>query len=83
MEEFFTDDFVRSDNNIYYMTDDSRIFNYVFPLWEKDDFIKWSHKEDTSSFQYLSNTDQDLINTACSSDDINSIRKQFDVYKKQ
>ena len=77
MQEFFADDFVKSDNNTYYMADDARIFNYVFPLWEKDDFIKWSKKEATSSFHYLSAADLDFINIACSSDDINIIRRQF------
>ena len=83
MQEFFTDVFVKSDRNTYYMADDSRIFNYIFPQWEKDDFIKWSHKEETSSFHYLSEIDWDLINLACSSDDIDSIKKQFDAISKQ
>ncbi len=83
MHEFFTDNFVKSDSNTYYMTDDARIFNYIFPLWEKDDFIKWSHKENTSSFYTLSEINWDLINLACSSDDINSIRKQVDAVSKQ
>ena len=78
MQEFFTDDFVKSDSNTYYMADDSRIFNFVFPQWEKDDFIKLSHKEDASSFIYLPEIDWDLINLACSSDEINSIREPFD-----
>ena len=77
MQEFFVDDFVKSDSNTYYMADDSRIINYVFPQWEKDDFIKWSHKEETSSFILLSEIDRDLLNLACSSDDIDTIKKQF------
>lgn len=77
MQGFFTDDFVYSDNNTYYMAEDARIFNYIFPSWEKDEFIKWSHKDDSSSFNYLSEIDIDLINISCSSDSINSIRKQF------
>ena len=78
MQEFFVNDYVKSYSNTYYMADDSRIMNYVFPQWEKERFIKWSHKEDTSSFNYLSEIDRDLINVACSSNDINIIRKQFD-----
>ena len=78
MQEFFTNDFIYADNNTYYMAEDARIFNYIFPLGEKDDFINWAHKEDNSSFSYLSEIDQDLINIACSSDSIDSIRKQVD-----
>ena len=83
MQEFFTDTFVRSDHNTYYMTEDSRIFNYVFPLWEKNDFIKWSQKEAASSFVNLPEIDRVLIDLACSSDDINSIRTQFDAISWQ
>lgn len=82
MQKFFADNFVKSDNNTYYMADDARIFNYVFPVGEEGDFTKWSHKDAASSFNYLSETNRDLINMACSSDDINSIRKQFDVISK-
>ena len=57
--EFFADDYVKADNNTFYMADDARIFNYIFPLWEKDDFIKWSRKENASSFNYLSEIDWD------------------------
>ena len=78
MHEFFADDFVKSDNNTYYMTDDARIFNYIFSSWEKNDFIEWSHKEENSSFNHLLAVDQIFINLACSSDDIINIRKQFD-----
>lgn len=82
MQGFFVDDYVKSDNNTYYMADDARIFNYIFPLLEKDDFIEWSHKEYNSSFYLLSDIDQGVIDKACSSDDINSIRKQCDSISK-
>jgi hypothetical protein len=78
MQGFFIDDYVKSDSNTYYMAEDSRIINYVFPLWEKDDFIQWSRKESTSSFNYLSEIDWDLINLACTSYDINRIRTMFE-----
>ncbi len=83
MQEFFADDFVKADNNTYYMSDDARIFNYIFPLWEKEDFIEAAHKDNNSGFHYLSKTDRDLINMAGSSDDINNIRKQFDAISKR
>ena len=83
MQEFFAKDYIKSDNNIYYMADDARILNYIFPSWEKDDFIKWAHKESASSFNHLSEIDQDLIDVACSSDDINKIRKRFNANSKQ
>lgn len=82
MEDFFTNDFVKSDNNTYYMAEDARIFNYIFPLWEKNDFSTWAHKDDHSSFISLLEIDQDLIKLACTSDDINSIRKAFEVIAK-
>ena len=83
MQEFFTDAFVKSDSNTYYLADDSRIFNYVFPFGEQDDFRKWSHKEDDSSFKYLSEIDRDFIYMACSSDVIDGIRKQVDDISKK
>ena len=83
MQDFFAAEFVKSDSNTYYMSDDSRIFNYIFPLWEKDEFVEWAHKENNSSFIYLSKIDQDFIDMACSSDDISNIRKQFDTISKQ
>ena len=78
MEEFFTDNFIRSDYNTYYMTEEGRIFNYIFPVWEKEDFITWAHKDGNSSFISLSEIDQGLVNIACTSDDINSIRNVFE-----
>ena len=83
MEEFFTDNFIKSDNNTYYMAEDARIFNYIFPSWEKEDFIAWAHKDENSSFTALSEIDQHLVNTACTSDDINGIRKVFEDILKQ
>lgn len=83
MEDFFTDNFIKSDNNTYYMAEDARIFNYIFPLWEKEDFIEWAHKDSNSSFISLSEIDQNLVNIACTSDDINSIRKAFEDISKQ
>ena len=65
------------------MAEDARIFNYIFPSWEKDDFIVWAHKDDTSSFNSVSEIDQNLIYLACTSDDINSIRKAFENISKQ
>lgn len=78
MQDFFTDSFVKSDSNAYYMSEDARIFNYIFPLWEKDDFIAWARKDENSSFISLSEINQNLVNTACNADDINSIRKAFE-----
>ena len=77
MEDFFTDRFIKSDYNTYYMAQDARIFNYIFPLWEKDNFITWTNKDDNSLFISLSEIDQNLVNTACNSYDINIIRKAF------
>ena len=82
MEDFFTDSFIKSDYNTYYMAEDARIFNYIFPSWEKNDFSKWAHKDDHSSFISLLEIDQDLIKLACTSDDINSIRKAIEVIAK-
>ena len=78
MEDFFTDDFIKSDNNTYYMAEDARIFNYIYPIEEQNDFIMWAHKDDNSSFISLSEIDQKLVNIACTSDDINSIRNAFE-----
>lgn len=83
MEDFFTDNFIKSDHNTYYMAEDARIFNYIFPSWEKDDFIVWAHKDDTSSFISVSEINQNLIDLACTSDDINSIRKAFENISNQ
>ena len=83
MEDFFTDSFIESDHNTYYMAEDARIFNYIFPLWEKEDFITWAHKDGNSSFISLSEIDQNFVNIACTSDDINSIRNVFEDISKQ
>ena len=77
MEKFFTDKFIKSDYNTYYMSEDARIFNYIFPLWEKKDFIAWAHKDDNSSFISISEIDKDLITVANTSDDISNIKKTF------
>ena len=82
LEDFFTDNFIRSDYNTYYMTEEARIFNYIFPLQENEDFSKWAHKDDNSSFIFLQKIDQNLVSTACTSDDINSIRKAFENISK-
>ncbi len=83
MEDFFTDNFIKSDYNTYYMGEDARIFNYIFPFWEKDDFISWAHKEEHSSFISLSEIDREIVNMANTSDDIKSIKKAFeDISKK-
>lgn len=74
MEPFFTDKFVKSDNNTYYMAEDARIFNYIFPLQENKDFSNWAHKDSQSSFIILSGIDRNLVNAACTSEDIGSIR---------
>ena len=60
------------------MPEDARIFNYIYPSWEKDDFIAWAHKEEHSSFIPLWEIDQDFVNLACTSDDIDSIRAAFE-----
>ena len=78
MEDFFTDNYIKSDYNTYYMAEDSRIFNYIFPLGEKNEFITWAHKDGNSTFVSLSEIDQDIVILACTSDDINSIRKAFE-----
>ena len=78
MESFFTGNFVRADDNIYWMAEDARIFNYIYPAWEKDDFIAWAHKEKHSSFIPISTVDCDFVNLACTSDDIDSIRAAFE-----
>ena len=78
MEDFFKDNFIKSDYNICYMAEDARIFNYIFPSGEKNDFIAWAHKDDHSSFISLSEIDQELVNMACTSDDIASIRNAFE-----
>ena len=78
MAGFFTGGSVKSDDNTYWMTEDARIFNYIYPSWEKDDFIAWAHKEDHSSFIPLWEIDQDFVNLACTSDDIDSIRAAFE-----
>ena len=83
MEDFFTGSIIKSDHNTCYMAEDARIFNYIYPLGEKDDFITWAHKEENSSFLPLSEVDQDIVDKACTSDDINSIRKALeDISKK-
>lgn len=79
MEDFFTDSFIMSDYNTYYMAEDARIFNYIFPVWEKNEFTIWAHKDDHSSFVPLLEIDQELMNIACTSDDITIIRKAFEV----
>ena len=78
MAGFFTGGSVKSDDNTYWMTEDARIFNYIYPSWEKDDFIAWAHKEEHSSFIPLWEIDQDFVNLACTSDDIDSIRAAFE-----
>lgn len=82
MQDFFRNSFIKSDYNTYYMAEDSRIFNFIYPVQEKDDFIKWAQKEENSSFIALSEIDQDMVNLACTSDDINSIRKAFEKISK-
>lgn len=77
MEQFFKGSFIKADYNAYYMLEDARIFNYIFPSWEKNDFILWSRKEVNSSFISLSKIDQELVSLACTSDDISIIRKAF------
>lgn len=83
MEDFFTNGFIKADYNTYYMAEDSRIFNYIFPSWENEDFIDWAHKDDNSSFISLSEINQNLVNTASTSDDINIIRKAFENVLKE
>ena len=78
MEEFFTDKFIKSDHNIYYMAEDARIFNYIFPLQENNEFTKWAHKDNQSSFISLLGTDQNLVNIASTSEDIDNIRKAIE-----
>ena len=75
MEDFFTGGFIKSDNNTYYMAEDARIYAYIFPLEEKQDFIKWAKKDSHSSFIPLSDIDWNLVNTASAADNIDSIRK--------
>ena len=78
MEGFFTGNSVKSDDNTYWLAEDARIFNYIYPSWEKDEFIAWAHKEDHSSFIPLGAINPDFMNLACTSDDIDSIRAAFE-----
>ena len=83
MEGFFTDSFIKSDDNTYYMTEDARIFNYIYTSWEKEDFTTWAHKEENSSFVSLSEINQDMVELACIADDISIIRDAFGNVLKQ
>ncbi len=83
MEGFFTDSFIKSDDNTYYMTEDARIFNYIYTSWEKEDFNTWAHKEENSSFVSLSEINQDMVELACIADDISTIRDAFGNVLKQ
>ena len=83
MEGFFTDSFIKSDDNTYYMTEDARIFNYIYTSWEKEDFNTWAHKEENSLFVSLSEINQDMVELACIADDISTIRDAFGNVLKQ
>lgn len=74
---FFRDNnYIKSNNNSYYMTDDATIFDYMYDVSEKDDFIRDYGKEANSSFNTIE-IDQNIIDTANSSDSVSNIKNLF------
>ena len=74
---FFRDNnYIKSDNNTYYMTEDATIFDYMYDVSEKDDFIRDYGKETNSTFNTIE-IDQNIIDTANSSNSISNIKNLF------
>ena len=69
-------DYIKSDYNTYLCTDETTIFRDSYTIAEKDDFIA-DYKNDANSTFSLIEVDENIVQTAVTSDAIKTIRKIF------
>ncbi len=70
-------DYIKSDYNAYYLASDAKIYDYLYPIEEKDNFIAEYNKDVHSTFESI-DVNQGIVNTANNSDDIEEIRALFE-----
>ena len=73
---FQTKDLIKSDYNEYFLTEEATIFRDSYKIGEKDDFIA-DYKKDSNSTFTLIEVDENIIQTAMTSDEIKDMKKLF------
>ncbi|MDD6069417.1 MAG: leucine-rich repeat protein [Clostridiales bacterium] len=74
---FKENDYIKSDYNKYYCTDETTIFRDSYKIAEKDTFIA-EYKKDTNSTFTLLEVDEDIVKAAAS-DDRKMIKQLFEI----
>lgn len=75
-------DYIKSDYNTYFLTEDATIFRDSYKLSEKDDFIL-EYKKDANSAFSLIEVENNIINVAETSNSIKAIKELFDVEEEE
>lgn len=76
-DTFFKEtEYISSDHNIYFLTNEASIFNDSYAMEKKDDFIAEYGKDAESTFS-LVEVDESVIHTAVSSNVVKTIKKLF------
>lgn len=75
---FKENDYIKSNNNTYWMAEDSKIFRDSYKIDEKDIFIEEYKKDKDSIFNILT-VDDNIVKTTNISNNIKEIRKLFGI----
>lgn len=75
-------DYIKSDYNTYLCTDETKIFRDNYTIAEKDNFIA-EYKKDVNSTFSLIEVDEDIIETAVTSNESKIIKKLFGVEEEE
>lgn len=75
-------DLIKSDYNNYMMASDATIYRHLYKVGEKDTFISEFSKDANSTFSLIE-VDENIVNIAATSDDINEIRKLFSLEEEE
>ena len=75
-------DYIKSDYNTYLLTEEATIFRDSYKIAEKDEFIS-EYKKDANSTFLLIEVDNNIINVATTSNEINEIKRLFKTEEEQ
>lgn len=75
---FKENDYIKANNNTYWMAENSRIFRDSYNVSEKDTFVEEYKKDENSIFNLLV-LDENIVDVANSSNNIKEIRKLFGI----
>ncbi len=75
---FKENDYIKSNYNTYWMTEEATIFRDTYKVSEKDNFIAEYNKDSNSIFNLIE-VDENIVNIANTSNEINEIKKLFGI----